>query len=129
MRINKLTDYSIILVCEMSQTEVISSKKLSEKTNIPYATVNKLVRLLVNSKICLSKGGKQGGFYLSKSLDDISLLDVILAIEGGYDRLTDCLSTEHNSCSFSQHCRINKKLRSVDHQIFTILQNQKLSSL
>ena len=107
----------------------MASKKLSEKTHIPYATVNKIMRLLVKSGICDSKGGKFGGFILNKPLTQVSILDVISGIEGLYDHITDCLDKNSEPCALALNCKINKRMRSIDTEIYTLLKNKNLSTL
>ena len=127
MRITKLTDYALLLLCEMKEQELISSKQLSEKIKVPFATVNKLLRLLTQSGICGSKGGKTGGFFLLKSHKTISLLDVIFSIEGKDTRLTDC--TNHNECQLKNFCKIAPKMQAIDNEIYKVLRSKFLSDL
>ncbi len=129
MRITKLTDYAIILLCEMKQEQIISSKQLSTNTHIPYATVNKIMRMLVNSSICSSKGGKNGGFMLAKPLTEISVLNVISSIEGLYDHITDCLGPNNQSCAMIDKCKISKKMHTIDNEIYNLLKTKYLSEL
>lgn len=129
MRITKLTDYAILLLCELKQDMVLSSKQLNLKTNVPLATINKIMRLLINSKLCSSKEGKNGGFYLLKSLSEISMLDVISSIEGLYDGLTDCVDSQKTPCSLAGTCKITNKIKKIDNEIYALLKNKFLNDL
>ncbi len=129
MRITKLTDYGILLLCELKQDVVLSSKQLNIKTKVPLATINKVMRLLIGSKICTSKEGKNGGFYLLKPLNQISILDVISSIEGLYDGLTDCVDSNNNPCALAGSCKITNRMKTIDNQIYDLLKNKFLSDL
>lgn len=128
LRISKLSDYALIILVEMNQTEVFSAKNLSEKTSIPFATTNKILKLLVNSKICTSGRGKNGGFSLSKPLSQISVLDVICAIDEKEISFTEC-STSHSDCQLKSYCKISKKMNAIDKEIYQVLSKKFLSDL
>ncbi len=129
MRITKLTDYGILLLCELKQDVVLSSKQLNLKTKVPLATINKVMRLLISSNICASKEGKNGGFYILKPLNQISILDVISSIEGLYDGLTDCVDSKNNLCALAGSCKITNRMKLIDNQIYDLLKNKFISDL
>lgn len=129
MHITKLTDYSFLILCEMKVGELVSSKSLSEKTKVPFATVNKLLRLLTQGGFCSSKGGKTGGFTLARKHSEISLLEVISCIEGEETHLTDCVTNKNIPCQLNKHCRISQKMKLIDNEIYAILRSKFLSDL
>lgn len=128
LRISKLSDYALIILTEMNQKDIFSAKTLSEKSSIPFATTNKILKLLVNAKICHSGRGKNGGFSLIKSLDQISVLDVIRAIDDKELSFTEC-STSHSQCQLKSYCKISSKMNAIDKEIFHVLSKKFLSDL
>ena len=104
LKINKLTDYAMVILCELSTETIHSATSISQLTHIPLATTNKILKILVKSGICLSKGGKQGGFFLLKSKEKITFLDVINSIEGNPMHITSCTS----SCQLKKSCKITQ---------------------
>lgn len=129
MHITKLTDYSFLLLCEMKVGELVSSKVLSERTKVPFATVNKLLRLLTKGGFCSSKGGKTGGFILTKLHSEVSLLEIISCIEGTETHLTACSSNTDEHCQLKKHCRISQKMKLIDNEIYAVLRKKFLSDL
>ena len=128
LRISKLSDYALIILTEMNENDIFSAKTLSEKTSIPFATTNKILKLLVNAKICNSGRGKNGGFSLNKALNKISVLDVICAIDDKELSLTEC-STSHSQCQLKSYCKISSKMNAIDKEIFQVLSKKFLSDL
>ena len=128
LRISKLSDYALIILTEMNQVDIFSSKFLSDKTSIPFATTNKVLKLLVNSNICRSVRGKSGGFSLSKPLTKISVFDVIFAIDEKEIALTEC-STVQSACQLISYCKISKKMNTIDKEIHQVLSKKFLSDL
>lgn len=129
IRISKLSDYALVLLTELQTDKVKSSKELSTSTKIPFATVNKVLKLMQKHKICDSKGGKTGGFFLLKEPSSISILSVINAIEGDDKHLTDCHHKEENSCQLKNNCKISKKMNSIDLEIHQVLSRKTLADL
>lgn len=126
MKISKLTDYSLLIISQLSDTKIISANKVSEETHVPLATTNKILKLLHKSKICNSKGGKSGGFVLSKPHDSISLLDVVNAIEGN-NNITQCVTDD--KCQLQLHCKISQKMQIIDKEINSVLAKKFISDL
>lgn len=129
LRITKLTDYALLLLCEMNHNQLVSARQLSDKTKVPLATTNKILKLLLNGKLCSSKGGKSGGFSLNKPHQDISLLDVVSCIEGIETRLTQCTSSPESHCHLKSHCKISSKMQAIDKEVYQVLSKKFLSDL
>ena len=126
MKISKLTDYSLLIISQLSDLNIISASKVSEQTHVPLATTNKILKLLNKSKICISKGGKSGGFLLSKSHSNISLLDVVNAIEKN-NNITQCVTDD--KCQLQLHCKISQKMQIIDKEINSVLSKKFISDL
>jgi Rrf2 family protein len=62
--------------------EPISSGRLAELYKLPPAYLNKQLQCLVRAGVLQSVSGPRGGFQLARRPDRISVLDVVLAIEG-----------------------------------------------
>lgn len=129
IRISKLTDYALVLVTELSHHPIKSAKELSVKTKVPFATANKVLKLMQKSGICDSKGGKTGGFYLTKTTEKITVLDVIQSIEGNDNHLIDCHHSSNVNCAIKGHCQISKKMNSIDLEIQKILSSKTVADL
>ena len=63
------------------QTEFISAKYMSEFLNIPKPTLTLILNNLIRAGILQSKEGVNGGCRMIKSETQITLLDVLIAIE------------------------------------------------
>lgn len=63
------------------ETEYISTKVISELLNIPKPTLTVIFNNLIRAGILESKEGIRGGIRLAKSAEQITLLDILTAIE------------------------------------------------
>ena len=76
MRINKLTDYGIVVmtrIADMDQSRVHTAREISEDTKIPLPTVTRLLKTLSGNGLLDSRRGSQGGYSLSRSSENISV--------------------------------------------------------
>lgn len=63
------------------ETEYISTKVMSELLNIPKPTLSVIFNNLIRAGILESKEGINGGVRFAKNAEQITLLDILLAIE------------------------------------------------
>lgn len=127
LKINKFTDYALLLLCELRENERINAITLSTITHIPLASTNKILKIFLKNNICTSKWGKGGGFTLIKPHHSITILDVVTLIEGSTPKLTQC-STD-TACQMQKHCKISKKMQFIDKEINNILASKTIADL
>jgi Rrf2 family iron-sulfur cluster assembly transcriptional regulator len=60
----------------------IGIKKISEDLNLPTPFLAKILQQLAKQKILSSSKGPHGGFSLLKNPKNITLLDIVIAIDG-----------------------------------------------
>ena len=63
------------------ETEYISAKVMSEILNIPKPTLSIIFNNLIRAGILESKEGINGGVRFAKNAEQITLLDILMAIE------------------------------------------------
>jgi FeS assembly SUF system regulator len=121
-KLSKLVDYSIVLLTEMSGSGEIkvSSSILAEKTGIPEPTVSKVLKLLSKSDILSSVRGAGGGYALNKSINEISVVDVINSIDGPV-ALTACVDGSNDCCKINDNCPIKGNWNPVNTAVIEAL--------
>ncbi|MBF0263742.1 MAG: SUF system Fe-S cluster assembly regulator [Gammaproteobacteria bacterium] len=116
IKIGKLADYALLISHFMNRVESdekrFTNDEISHNTKLPIATVRKLLKKLVDAKIVIAYRGKHGGYHLAKSAKNISLLDIITAVEGTIS-ITEC-ATQQNACEYSQHCSMQTNWQSIN---------------
>ena len=130
MKINKLTDYSIVIMTNMvikNEQAMYTAKELSDFTDIPLPTVTRILKMLSNGKLLESQRGPQGGYSLAKNAADISVAEVIETMEGPI-ALTECASDDCG-CSFEPSCVVGKPWQKINKAVNDVLQNITLSEM
>lgn len=129
LRVSKLTDYGSVILAYMAShpQETMSAASLARAVLLPEATVRKLLKLLVNNGLLSSSLGKQGGYQLARPAADISLAEIISALEGPI-ALTEC-SMKKGLCSIEGGCDIRRNWRGVNQIIYQNLAQVSLQEM
>jgi len=77
-------------------------KAIAERQGIPEAYLEQLVAVLKRAELVTSTRGAQGGYMLSRSPGEITVGQILRALEGGLN-LVDCLA-EEDACGKSCAC-------------------------
>lgn len=119
------------------QPKRASSRDLAEMQGIPWAMLAKIMPKLEKAGIVSSSGGITGGYELAKAPADISVLDVVDAIEG--DRtLFDCKEVRRGcvlfggtppSWSVDGVCRIHAVMLRAEKRMRSELAKTNLADL
>jgi Rrf2 family protein len=85
MKISRTTGYALIAVGFIAQNykegEVLAAR-ISKEYNIPLEYLLKILQQLVRANILRSKRGPRGGFILAHPAKEISMLEIIEAVDG-----------------------------------------------
>ncbi len=84
LRIRKLTDYGTVLLAAMDRQNLPwkTATELSQETHLSYATVGKLLKMLVRAHLLESQRGPHGGYRLARPASTMTALEILEALEG-----------------------------------------------
>lgn len=108
MQVTREGDYgirSVLYLARQPFKKVSFVNEISEEYKIPRSFLAKILQKLVKAKIVRSYRGVKGGFSLARQAKDISVLDVLEAIEGK-TAMNVCLM-DKKKCDFSKQCPIH----------------------
>jgi Rrf2 family protein len=133
LKLSKKTEYAFMAVKYMALKNggnASTAREISDKYNIPFEFVAKVLQKLSKKKLIDSFQGVKGGYLLAKHPSEIALLDVILAMEPHY-KLTKCMKNEgdYHDCSHWDCCQIRDPLAKVQMEIDNLFQRTKLSNI
>ncbi|WP_460808022.1 RrF2 family transcriptional regulator [Nocardioides salsibiostraticola] len=74
--------HSCLNMSWLDPEESITGRRLAAFYELPTAYLNKQLQALARAGILSSVSGPRGGFRLARRIDQITLLDVVVAIEG-----------------------------------------------
>lgn len=85
MKLTRASSYALIALTHMAQesdSKAIASHEIAEARGVPERFLLKVLKPLVGTNVLRSIKGPHGGYELAKPASEISLLDIIEAIEG-----------------------------------------------
>ena len=131
LKITRLADYSVLILCQFSmrRDKVLSSSMVSKDTGINIATVSKLLSLLVKGNILIAIRGSKGGYKPSRKLEDISIKEIIEAVEGPVT-LTNCLDKNtSDKCNLIDSCITKNTWSKVNNAVANTLHSIKVDHI
>lgn len=131
LRVTKTTDYGLVLLAQIAGagagTEV-AARDLADAAGVPHEMVRKILKALVREGLLASSRGAQGGYRLAKAPGEVSVADVITALEGPIF-LTDCLAEAQCTCQLEAQCPCAGAWQHVNRVLVTTLQGITLADL
>jgi FeS assembly SUF system regulator len=120
MRLSHLADYAVVLMTAAARRPAgarLSATELSAETGVPLPTAQKLMGQLAGAGLFTSARGVSGGFALSREASQISLADIVEAVEGPI-AMTVCSGHEGPSdCALDAHCRVKPHMGVVGNAV------------
>ncbi len=131
IRLSKRVDYGLIAVRRLgllTDGTCRSSREIAEEYSIPPALMAKLLQRLARVGLIASLHGTKGGYQLARPVSQITVRDVIEAIEGPVV-LIECLDERKGECPQLCTCPVERPLRVVQDRIAEVLGNTMMSEL
>ena len=122
MKLGRGVEWAVHSCVNMAWTpagEAVNSARLAEYYQLPGAYLNKQLQALVRAGILGSVSGPRGGFHLARRPESVTVLDIVLALEGP-DPVFRCegimgnvpdADTEQN---FVRTCLISQTMRQAE---------------
>lgn len=132
LQFNQATDYAFRTVLHLAALPfgtIEAAQAIAEQEKIPVRFLLKIMRSLTASGIIKSYRGVVGGYGLGRPAANITLLQVIEAMEGPI-AIHRCLA-EREACNkhCTQECPVHRNLARVQDQFVAALQRLDFASL
>jgi FeS assembly SUF system regulator len=108
IRLTKFSDYGIVLMTHFASRPLDASHKAPElaiETGLPLPMVSKVLKALAKQRLLVSHRGVKGGYSLAKAPRQITVRDIIGALEGPI-AITECIEHESPDCNIEQLCPV-----------------------
>jgi Rrf2 family protein len=128
LRLSKKADYALMAMKHLalrtdpgnrSPEGSSSAREIAEAYDIPIELMAKVLQRLVRHGLLASHQGTRGGYLLARTPAQISVADVIQAVDGPVT-VTAC-STEEGTCEQFTKCNVRDPLWRVRERILTAL--------
>ena len=129
IRITKQTDYGIVLLTHLAVTpeRQINAPELAGETRLPLPMVSKILKLLVREGVLVSHRGVKGGYGLARLPEEISMAEVITALEGPI-AITECVD-ENSGCTHEPFCSVRGRWHRINTALRVALEGITLAEM
>jgi Rrf2 family protein len=129
MQITRQADYAVRAVLHLSRNgdQRVATNVIAEEQHIPPSFLAKIVSQLSIAGLLHTSRGARGGVTLARAPGEISLLEVIEAIDGPI-QLNECVG-ENSSCSFDENCPLRPVWCEAHEQLVTRLRGTNFADI
>lgn len=130
LRVTRLTDYAtvVLTVLAVRPGDVHSAAELAEATGIEPTTVSKVLKPLAQAGLVDGFRGASGGYRLARTAAEISLIQIVEAIEGRL-ALTECADHGGGHCGISARCTVRDSWRRINDVLGDTLRSVTLADM
>ena len=126
MQITRQADYAVravLYLARLGTNERASTSTVAEEQRIPPSFLAKIISQLSIAGLLHTSRGARGGVTLARDAKDISLLEVIEAIDGPI-QLNECVG-EDGLCSFDDDCALRPVWSEAQNELVKRLQGHE----
>ncbi len=129
MLVTRETNYAVLCVLYLAkeQERAASVGEIAEQMHLPKSFLAKILQRLVRERIVESIRGVNGGFRLLKKPGHITLLEVLIAIQGIVP--VNICAVDKRRCSMTSHCGVHPVWLEIRREIERRLATRTISSL
>ena len=122
LRLSKKADYALMAMKHLAlraDATSTSAREIAEAYDIPVELMAKVLQRLARRGLLVSQQGTRGGYALSRPAVQISVADVIQAVDGPL-AVTAC-STDSDHCEQYSKCNVRDPLWRIKDRIIMAL--------
>jgi FeS assembly SUF system regulator len=110
------------------EDHVHSAQEVAEQVGIALPTVSKVLKILSRYDLVVSLRGSRGGYALARPAKEITMAEIISAMEGGRLGLTEC-SSSPGACIQERSCSIRGNWQTINRVIVQALEQVSLAEM
>ncbi len=132
LRFSKKAEYALIALLHMARKPakgLTTSKELSDQYHIPLELMGKVLQSLVRNGLVNSVQGVKGGYLLNSKIDNLSISQVIRAVDKPI-KIVKCIENQHVlDCSQILYCNIRSPMEILQDKLEAIFEGITVSDL
>ena len=129
-RFTKRADYGLMAVhfiASHGDDGAVSAKRIAEEFHIPPERLAKILQRLAKKSLITSQNGPRGGYILTRPADEITVGQVVRALEGPL-QIVSCMD-EKDDCPQFSRCNLRRPVQKIQASISYLLDTMTLAEL
>jgi Rrf2 family protein len=130
LRFTKRADYGLMAIHYIAVHDdlgAVSAKRIAEEFAIPQELLAKILQRLAKQGLIASHNGPKGGYVLARRPAEISVGQVIRALEGPIN-IVSCLE-DSSDCPQMERCSLRRPVKKLQAAITQMLDTMSLAEL
>lgn len=116
LKITRQTDYAVMILTRFAQegpARIHNARDLSEETEVPPPMASKILKILAREGLLISQRGVKGGYRLARPASQVTIGEVIRAIEGPV-AITECVEAAPGDCDKESWCPVRSNWQRIN---------------
>ena len=129
LRFTKRADYGLMAIHYIAVHDAfgaVNAKRIAEEFAIPPELMAKILQRLAKQRLIVSTNGPKGGYALARRPSEITVGQVIRALEGPIN-IVSCL--EDDACPQMERCNLRRPVHKIQAAISQVLDTMSLAEL
>ncbi len=127
LKLSTRGEYGVRAMIELGLSDggSLTVQEISNQQNISAKYLEHLLALLKKAELVSSERGPRGGYRLSRPAREITLAEILVALEGNNPPV-NCLreeATNHQACLWQEKCALQAVWLGIHENITTILRD------
>lgn len=129
LRLSKMADYGTVVLTAMIREpeRSRSAAEIAATIHVPVPTVSKILKILGRGGLVASLRGAHGGYLLARPAEQITLADIIDAMDGPIG-MTEC-SVTPGLCSQEAACAVRANWQRINRAVLGVLREITLDQM
>ena len=133
IKLSRTTDYGIVLLAHLAAQEgaatppTLNAREVAAETKIPAPMVSKILKTLTRQGLLVSHRGAKGGYSLARPPEQITVPQMIAALEGPIG-LTEC-TVHPGACPQELSCHVREPWQRINQAVRDALSRITLADL
>lgn len=129
LKLSKMADYGTVVMTAMIREpeRSRSAAEIAAAIHVPLPTISKILKILTRGKLIVSVRGAKGGYLLAHPADQISLVDIIHAMDGPVG-MTEC-SVTPGLCAQESGCVVRANWLRINRAVLGVLREITLDQM
>ncbi|NHC62387.1 SUF system Fe-S cluster assembly regulator [Paenalcaligenes suwonensis] len=130
LRISKIIDYGTLVLTHMAgdPSRVFSASELATQLGLGQPTVSKVLKLLSQDELVISTRGARGGYTLARPANEISVAQIIDALDDQPFGITECVATP-GACNVESDCHIRSNWQRINDIVRRTLEDVSVADM
>ena len=130
MTLSNTSQYAInimVAITEHNEAKLLNAKSISEKFEIPYKYLTRIMPQLVNANLITSTRGREGGYSLAKEPSEINIVEIVHAVNESMHS-SKCILKAGN-CDAENKCALHDSWRAPKKAIGIMFKSTTLACI